>query len=39
MLVLGPGGYRFADFFRTGLLIQLVLLAVMLALIPLLFPF
>ncbi len=39
MLVLGPGGYRFADFFRTGLLIQLVLLVVMLVLIPLLFPF
>jgi di/tricarboxylate transporter len=39
MLVLGPGGYRFADFFRTGLLIQLILLVVMLGLIPLLFPF
>lgn len=39
MLVLGPGAYRFGDFFRVGALMQVLLLAVTLVLVPLLFPF
>jgi di/tricarboxylate transporter len=38
-LVLGPGAYRFADFLRVGALLQLVILLLTLALVPLLFPF
>lgn len=39
MLVLGPGAYRFGDFFRVGLLIQALLLLLSVLLLPLLFPF
>jgi di/tricarboxylate transporter len=39
MLVLGPGGYRFGDFFRIGVALQLLLLAATLLIVPLLFPF
>jgi di/tricarboxylate transporter len=39
MLVLGPGAYRFGDFFRVGALLQLVLFAITLLIVPLLFPF
>ena len=38
-LVLGPGGYRFGDFFKVGVLLQLLVLAVTVVLVPLLFPF
>jgi di/tricarboxylate transporter len=38
-LVLGPGGYRFGDFFRIGVLLQLLLLVATLLVVPLLFPF
>jgi di/tricarboxylate transporter len=38
-LVLGPGGYRFGDFFRVGVPIQLLLLLTTLVVVPLLFPF
>lgn len=38
MLVLGPGAYRFGDFFRVGL-VQGLLLLLTLVLVPLLFPF
>ena len=38
-LVLGPGGYRFGDFFKVGVGLQVLILAVSLAVIPLLFPF
>ena len=38
-LVLGPGGYRFGDFFKVGVLLQGVILVVTLLLVPLLFPF
>ena len=38
-LVLGPGGYRFGDFFKVGVLLQLLVLAVTVLLVPLLFPF
>jgi di/tricarboxylate transporter len=39
MLVLGPGGYRFMDFVKVGLPLQLAALAIALVLIPLLYPF
>jgi di/tricarboxylate transporter len=38
-LVLGPGGYRFGDFFKIGILLQVVILAVTVVLVPALFPF
>ncbi len=38
-LVLGPGGYRFGDFFKVGVALQLLVLVVAVLLIPLLFPF
>jgi di/tricarboxylate transporter len=38
-LVLGPGRYRFTDFLKVGVPLQLVALALCLALLPLLFPF
>jgi di/tricarboxylate transporter len=38
-LVLGPGGYRFGDFFRVGVSLQLLLLIATLIVVPLLFPF
>ncbi len=38
-LVLGPGGYRFKDFFKVGVPLQLIVLLVTLAAVPLLFPF
>jgi di/tricarboxylate transporter len=37
-LVYGPGGYRFADFIRIGLPLNLVLLCTMSFLIPIFFP-
>jgi di/tricarboxylate transporter len=38
-LVLGPGAYRFGDFFRVGMLLQVAILAATLLVVPLLFPF
>jgi di/tricarboxylate transporter len=38
-LVLGPGGYRFGDFFKVGVLLQAVILVVTVLLVPVLFPF
>lgn len=38
-LVLGPGGYRFGDFFKVGVALQLIVLALSLLIVPLLFPF
>ena len=38
VLVFGPGGYRFADFTRVGWLLNLVLVAVALLVIPLFWP-
>jgi di/tricarboxylate transporter len=38
-LVLGPGGYRFGDFFKVGVSLQFLILVVSLLLIPWLFPF
>jgi di/tricarboxylate transporter len=38
-IVMGPGGYRFADFVRVGLPLQLLVLATALIVVPLVFPF
>lgn len=38
-LVLGPGGYRFEDYFKLGGTLQLIFIPLTLLLIPLLFPF
>jgi di/tricarboxylate transporter len=38
-LVYGPGGYRFADFLRIGVPLNLTLLVAMSFLIPVFFPF
>lgn len=39
MLVLGPGAYRFGDFFRVGALLQALVFLLTMLLVPLLFPF
>ena len=38
VLVMGPGGYRFKDYFRVGLPLIVLLFALILALFPLLWP-
>jgi di/tricarboxylate transporter len=38
-LVLGPGGYRFGDYVRAGLSLQLIILVASLIVLPILFPF
>jgi di/tricarboxylate transporter len=38
-LVLGPGAYRFGDFFRVGALLQFVIFFLTLLIVPRLFPF
>ena len=38
-LVLGPGGYKFGDFFKVGVALQVLVLIVTVLLVPLLFPF
>lgn len=38
-LVYGPGGYRFSDYLRVGLSMQLLILIVCLLVLPILFPF
>jgi di/tricarboxylate transporter len=38
-LVLGPGAYRFGDFFRAGALLQFVIFLLTLLVVPALFPF
>ena len=37
-LVLGPGGYRFNDFVKVGVLLQLLAMVVTLLAVPFLFP-
>lgn len=39
LMVQGPGGYRFTDFARIGIPLQLVLAAISLIIIPLVWPF
>jgi di/tricarboxylate transporter len=38
-LVMGPGGYRFMDFFKLGMPLLLITLVVALFLVPVIFPF
>jgi len=38
-MVLGPGGYRFSDFIRVGLLLNVLVLIIAVVLIPRFFPF
>lgn len=38
-LILGPGGYRFGDFWRLGLPIDAIIFAVAVPLLPIVFPF
>ena len=38
-LILGPGGYRFADFWKLGLPIDAIVIVVSVALLPIVFPF
>ncbi len=39
LMIFGPGGYRFGDFVRIGLPLDLVVMAVTLAVTPFVFPF
>ena len=39
VLVMGPGGYRFADFLKVGIPLTLVVLAVVLLVMPVFWPF
>jgi di/tricarboxylate transporter len=39
LMVYGPGGYRFADFLRFGLPLNLIVAAITISLVPLVFPF
>jgi di/tricarboxylate transporter len=38
VLVMGPGGYRFGDYFKSGLPLDLMTLAVVLVVVPLIWP-
>jgi di/tricarboxylate transporter len=38
-LILGPGGYRFADFWKLGLPIDAIILLIAVPLLPIVFPF
>jgi di/tricarboxylate transporter len=38
-IILGPGGYRFGDFWRVGLGLELVVIVVALLVIPVVWPF
>jgi di/tricarboxylate transporter len=39
LMVFGPGGYKFTDFMRTGLILQVTCAIISCTLIPLVFPF
>ena len=39
LMVYGPGGYRFVDYVRFGLPLNLIVAAITIALVPLVFPF
>jgi len=38
-LIMGPGGFRFGDYWRLGLAMEAILIAIAVPLLPLLFPF
>ena len=39
LLVMGPGGYRFGDYWRMGLPLEILLVVMAVLLIPLVWPF
>ena len=39
LLVMGPGGYRFSDYFKVGLPLTLFIMAIVLLILPLIWPF
>jgi di/tricarboxylate transporter len=39
ILIMGPGGYKFTDFARVGILLTLILFALVVILVPRLWPF
>jgi di/tricarboxylate transporter len=39
ILVYGPGNYKFMDFFKTGIMITILLMIIILTMVPLLYPF
>jgi len=39
LMVYGPGGYRFTDYLRAGIPLDLIYMAVTVAITPLIFPF
>jgi di/tricarboxylate transporter len=39
LMVYGPGGYRFSDYLRIGIPLDLLMMAVCVAIAPLAFPF
>ena len=39
LFVLGPGGYKFNDFAKLGVPLQLLVMALTLLAVPILFPF
>jgi di/tricarboxylate transporter len=39
LMMYGPGGFRFADYLRIGLPLDLTVMAVTVALTPIFFPF
>ena len=39
MMVFGPGGYRFTDFVRVGVPLNLLMMTAAVTLIPLIWPF
>lgn len=39
ILVYGPGNYKFMDFFKTGLLLSIVLVAIIIGMVPYFYPF
>jgi len=38
ILVYGPGNYKFMDFFKTGMLLTIVLVAIILTMVPVMYP-
>jgi di/tricarboxylate transporter len=39
LLVMGPGGYRFGDYFKVGVLLTVLILVISLILLPVMWPF
>ena len=39
LLVMGPGGYRFSDYFKVGLPLTIIVMAVTLLILPLIYPY